>query len=77
MLWYCPAKPGKLWVNWHGPYIVAKEVSPVKYIIKDASSGEERPASVQHLVPFYGETVITDDATDTDVTMVDETDPLA
>ena len=55
MLWYCIAKPGKLYVNWHGPFVVEKVISDVKYVIRHLETGVQRSASVQHLVAYYGE----------------------
>jgi transposase InsO family protein len=55
VLWFCDDQKDKLYFKWHGPYKVVKKVSPVKYVIEDVLDGEQRNASVQQIVPFYGE----------------------
>mmetsp|Transcript_11621 Transcript_11621/g.34957 ORF Transcript_11621/g.34957 Transcript_11621/m.34957 type:complete len:372 (-) Transcript_11621:300-1415(-) len=61
VLHFCDAGLDKLHFKWHGPYEVVEKKSPVKYIIKDALDGQLVEASVQQIIPFYGEEPVYDD----------------
>lgn len=73
VLWHCADKLDKLQFKWHGPYKVVRKRSDVSYDIEDPLDKEIRAASVQQMIPYFGDAVECDE----DDTLIDQTNVLS